>query len=274
MSDMSVEKLIISKDASSFTTIPNKVLQGLQNMEALGLWCYLASLPPSWEFYKEVIREHCNLGRDKLDQLLKLLESHNLLSISVARDEKGKFSHLSVHIKNGEEFISIENKKIKKKRPFTDLPLTDNQLLVNSSYKENINKLNIKTNKTKISPAPKVAEDRFQEFYDSYPKKKDREAAHKAWKKNKCNEIADRIIEDVKTRARLEQQWQDKQFIPYPSTYLNRKMWTDEIISSSSKKIYKPANAGSAFSSFINKSNNQNVGVTYDEHGQLTDTFG
>lgn len=72
-------------------------------------------------------------------------------------------------------------------------------------------------------------ESKFEQFYKTYPKKKAKQQAMKAWKKNKCNEIADQIIEDVENRIRNDQQWRQIQYIPHPATYLNGKRWEDEI---------------------------------------------
>lgn len=70
----------------------------------------------------------------------------------------------------------------------------------------------------------------FEMFWESYPKKRDKVAARKSWEKNKLEAIGEKIVADVLDRSQRDVQWQDKQFIPYPATYLNHQRWTDEII--------------------------------------------
>ena len=55
---MSSDKYIIKKPAGNYTILLNKVLQKLNNYEALGLYCYLFSLPDEWEF---IIRDESDV---------------------------------------------------------------------------------------------------------------------------------------------------------------------------------------------------------------------
>ena len=71
----------------------------------------------------------------------------------------------------------------------------------------------------------------FDEFWKSYPKRKSRGQAEKAWAKIKPNEqLTARIITAVQ-RATTSAEWQKDggQFIPYPASWLNAKGWEDEI---------------------------------------------
>ncbi len=103
-------------------------------------------MPSGWVFYKEQLAKHGNVGRDKINSLLKILQSHNLIQVSQIRNEKGQFSHFSLDVLDGNDFIINEITEIEK--PLTEKPLTANQSLDNSSYKENINKTNINKNKS------------------------------------------------------------------------------------------------------------------------------
>lgn len=159
---MPVEKYVVShEEESGFTKLPNKVLQGLKNAEALGLWCYLASLPPSWTFYKTEIRSHFKMGRDKLEKLLLLLKKSNLIIVTQIRGDDGQFNDWNLKIMSGKNFGEIgqicvispftdfqgtvQTQVKRDLAPFPDLPFTVNQSLVNSTYKE----IQIKKQKTK-----------------------------------------------------------------------------------------------------------------------------
>jgi hypothetical protein len=72
----------------------------------------------------------------------------------------------------------------------------------------------------------------FTQFYEIYPRKKDKQAALKAFTKLKpTQEFVSMLIEDVYKRLNSEGEWKGKEpkFIPYPASYLNGKRWEDAI---------------------------------------------
>lgn len=238
---MSVEKYIISKSEGNFTTIPNKVLQGLKNYAALGLYCYIASLPPGWEFNKQQLCKHGNIGRDKIDALIKTLEVHELVRTEQKRNKNGSFSHIELHVDDGTSF-KINNLE-KFEPPFTDLPLTANQGLVNTHYKENINKSNkdIKDIKDKRYCPSDDEPKSFEQFWSLYPRKQKRKDAAKAWLKNKLHSKADEIIMHLMKRIETEWKGKSKTYIPLPTTFLNGEGWHDEIITNENVIPIKPS---------------------------------
>lgn len=70
----------------------------------------------------------------------------------------------------------------------------------------------------------------FDAFWIAYPRKKAKGAAEKAWKKLKPSEQLAAEIIDAVSRAKTSRDWTKDggQFIPYPATYLTKKMWFDE----------------------------------------------
>lgn len=91
------------------------------------------------------------------------------------------------------------------------------------------NKNNINNNKKLSCASDDGATSRFDEFWNAYPRKRDKDKARKAWIKHNLNEKADLLLADIKKRLALDAQWMDKQFIPYPTTYMNNARWTDAI---------------------------------------------
>jgi hypothetical protein len=75
----------------------------------------------------------------------------------------------------------------------------------------------------------------FEKFWIAYPKKVARSDAEKAWAKGNCDAMAEIIIADVMVREMKHKGWQDKQYIPHASTYLNGQRWTDDIIEQTAK---------------------------------------
>lgn len=227
---MSDKKYIISKKRTNFTIIPNKVAQTLNyNLQALGLYIYLFSLPSDWEFYKSHLRKVCNLGVNKLNKLLRILESHNLVQIAQMRNDKGKFAHFEMLINDGELFkINDLTEHAQPYHGFCHAAETVTPLSAPIKNK-NTKTISFKDNKDDITCASVDArEQSFIEFWDKYPKKKDKKRARKIWEKISPENIA-LILVDIELRKAKDPQWGNMQYIPHPSTYLNDERWTDDI---------------------------------------------
>ena len=65
----------------------------------------------------------------------------------------------------------------------------------------------------------------FDDFWKTYPRKKSKGQAEKAWKRLK---IAPEIILAGLQRAIKSWEGREAQYIPYPATWLNGKGWEDE----------------------------------------------
>ena len=70
----------------------------------------------------------------------------------------------------------------------------------------------------------------FQAFYAAYPRKTARGDAWKAWQSIKPTpELAAEILTAITAQAATTYKGKDKQYIPYPATWLRAQQWTDEI---------------------------------------------
>lgn len=69
---------------------------------------------------------------------------------------------------------------------------------------------------------------RFLEFWAAYPVKKGKAEAEKQWAAKHYDQIADRIIEDVRRRIAEDRQWIEG-YAPHGSTYVNARTWEDDI---------------------------------------------
>jgi hypothetical protein len=83
------------------------------------------------------------------------------------------------------------------------------------------------TNKNPNSSAQRSAS-RFDEFYQAYPKRVGRKRALEAWQIQGLEDLAEKLISDVKRRALEDGRWLEG-FVPDPVTYLEEERWTDEI---------------------------------------------
>lgn len=111
---------------------------------------------------------------------------------------------------------------------------TNKQLTTNNNNNNNNNENNISTERKKFLLKIKKA---FDVFWTEYPKKKSKRQAEQSFEKifmeliNRPDEapnLLKRIITSVKEHIMTEQ-WQEFQYIPLPSTWLNQRRWEDEI---------------------------------------------
>lgn len=71
----------------------------------------------------------------------------------------------------------------------------------------------------------------FEAFWQTYPRKQDKQKARNAWLRNKLDKKIEMINADLIKRMTSDVQWlSGREFIPLPATYLNGERWNDEII--------------------------------------------
>ncbi len=68
----------------------------------------------------------------------------------------------------------------------------------------------------------------FDAFWEAYPKKNAKAAAQKVFNKLKVDDNLLSLMLNALEKQKLSKQWQDKQFIPHASTWLNQRRWEDE----------------------------------------------
>lgn len=97
----------------------------------------------------------------------------------------------------------------------------NNNIYAHSKNEHDKTKTKIKSKRSK-----EELEKKFIEFWDKYPKKVSKKNAKKAFMKlNPSDEQLEKIY---KALAEQSKQWKDKQFIPYPATWINGERWEDE----------------------------------------------
>lgn len=136
--------------------------------------------------------------------------------------DKGNYSYYTF----GEQYKNLISSKIE---PFIvkDRTLISSKIEQNNSSIKEINLLN--NSKENIK-------ERFNKFWEAYPKKKSKGNAELWFKKNNpSKELVEEMISKINLLKQTEQ-WEscDGKYIPYPATWLNAKGWEDEV------KINKP----------------------------------
>ena len=148
------------------------------------------------------------------------------------------------------QLIKRENNQVEKrilKLEFPTTPIDKNVLPYRQNCQDPIDKnvlynntsINTTNNTTSINNPPisptrgkgGLQENRFNQFWETYPRKIGKNTALKAWNKIKPNEeLFNQIIDSIENWKQSEQ-WQrnNGQYIPHPTTWLNRGGWEDEI---------------------------------------------
>lgn len=251
-------KQLIEKSFIRYFTAFYKLNLSADEIHALNIIC-------SFEFNNKVytgsskyLCELLNISKPKALRILKSLTEKNYL---IKENSNGyhssiykiNFSFVKSKLENSNNMLRFDNETVTicYSKQLQSVTVNSNNLLSNKNiYKNNnkniyaqseidadttLSKVDDDTSKQKKSPSNKKNDEiyiqRFDKFWEIYPKKKDKARAFKTWLKLKPNdELFNTIMTAVKEQAQSDQ-WQkdDGQYIPYPSTWLNGERWNDEI---------------------------------------------
>ncbi len=156
------------------------------------------------------LAELCDMSRRSVEGHLSILESIGLIErINRFREQGGKTS-------NGYILYLSENDTQNLRIPSVNSAHGDTQNL----RMNNLGRNNLGSNNT-------FKEKFFDEFWEAYPKKMAKGQAKKAWSKAFILDHPKEIVDAAKRYAKA-QEGKDKQFIPYPASWLNAERWKDE----------------------------------------------
>ena len=186
-----------------FTQIPNDWLRDKTiSLGAKGLLAQLLSHAPGWRISQESLARDNGVGRDAIRTLINELLEAGYLARSEARErnEKGYLG--------GYTYTTAE--------PTQDNPTQDNPL-----HKKTITKNKEIKNNERI-----YSDSQFEEFWNYYPKKVDKGAALRAFRKAAKTEDVALIINGAERYAE-DPNLPEKQFIKNPATWLNAEAWNN-----------------------------------------------
>ena len=142
---------------------------------------------------------------------------------------------------NKKQINSIDNEDVTKCNADVTLQKQASNAIEKNRVEKNRVDINKSFNKDLSAQEQKEFEETFLQFWESYPKKRGKAEAMKAWLKLKPDERLTAVIFTAVSKAKTQDaQWLKDNgiYIPDPTTYLNQKRWEDEIIS-----LAKPAQA-------------------------------
>ena len=198
-----------------FTQIPNDWLRDKTiSLGAKGLLAQLLSHAPGWRISQESLARDNGVGRDAIRTLINELLEAGYLARSEARErnEKGYLG--------GYTYTTAE--------PTQDNPTQDNPL-----HKKTITKNKEIKNNERI-----YSDSQFEEFWNHYPKKVDKGAALRAFRKAAKTEDVALIINGAEKYAK-DPNLPEKQFIKNPATWLNAEAWNNGPLPARKKTDWK-----------------------------------
>ena len=187
-----------------FAQIPNSWLRDSRlSLKAIGLLAQIMTHVPGWNMSINSLAQRNNVGRDQIRTAIQELEEFGYLTREQSRED-GKFSET-----------------IWRTSDPTEIPLSENSTTVNPTTKNTITKEDqIKNNERTYSDS------QFEEFWNLYPKKVDKGAAIRAFRKASKNHDLALVIDGAKRYAE-DPNLPEKQFIKNPATWLNAESWNN-----------------------------------------------
>jgi translation initiation factor IF-3 len=169
---------------------------------------------------------------------LDLLSRETSLSIQKVRTSLNRLKSTNeITIKSSTKGTIIQVVNYGKYQVATDKQQTTNKQLTNEQQTTN-KQLTTNKNVNNIKNEKNEKNKEFDLFWDLYDKKK----GSKAKCESKFNSLSKETKEKIfKTLPHFLKSIKDKQFLPFPSTYLNNERWNDEL-ESQVKKVYSVNN--------------------------------
>ena len=222
-------------NSGGYGTIPQNVMR---NMELDGTakliyayFCSFAGAGDSCFPSRNLICKELKMTNNTFTKYLRQLVTKGYISVEQVKD-KGKFSH-NVYTLN-----SIVSPCIKSRYTVK----TDTENTVYGEMTPNNNSI-YKNNSSSNNNSSKKGDglsDMFETFWKAYPRKVNKQAAEKAFKKLKPNEDLFKAIMAGLENHKNSKQWtrDNGQYIPHASTWLNGKRWEDELESAGNAPKY------------------------------------
>ena len=233
--------------SGGYTVLPNGILRatGL-SLTTKGLFAIILSLPETWDYTVAGLATVAGCGRDAIRSALGEMEQAGYLTRTRSHGEGGKFTGAIYNIRDQAEPLS-ENPTMVEEEPLSGKPTTVEPTLEKPSS-ENPTQLNKDiSNKDLINPhsppmgdkpqrkkrqrrsksVPAWKPERFEAFWDYYPRGEDRMGAVEEWDKLQPDDaLIDRMARAL-ARQKASEEWQRGIGVPYACRWLRKRRWED-----------------------------------------------
>ena len=208
----------------------------------IGVYCKLITSGKEFKIYNiKSLAKAIGISDEKARTTILLLEREGYIKRIPLKNENGKFNGYAYevepeplpmeersHAGTGLPENGVPRKPTTPKSGYPENTLPNNN--INNKLKDNNKQENNKNNNISI-------DEDFEIFWKLYDKKNDKVAAKRAW--NKLSK-EDRAAAIAGIKPYQEAMRFDKQFIRYPSTYLNKRTWEDDFSDYNGKSFYEP----------------------------------
>ena len=233
--------------SGGYTVLPNGILRdtGL-SLKTKGLFAIILSLPEDWDYSVAGLATVAGCGRDAIRSALGEMEQAGYLTRTRSHGEGGKFTGVIYDIRDVAVPLS-ENQTMVEEEPLSGKPTTGEPTLEKPSS-ENPTQLNKELqSKDLINPhsppegdkpqrkkrqrrpksVPTWKPERFEAFWDYYPRGEDRMGAVEEWDKLQPDDaLIDRMARAL-ARQKASEEWQRGIGIPYACRWLRKRRWED-----------------------------------------------
>lgn len=235
--------------SKEFTQIPNDLLRNPEiSGKAKSIQCILLSNKDGWKSYINGLKNFMSEGETAIRSGLGELEQHGYLKRIRYRNKETKqwvgsfwaYTDTPSHFNIEEQKQQLEEQGLemylKEENPDVENPDVGNSDVENPGLII-LNRNNIKKEKDQSSTSEnnknkyKITPPKFEKFWEMYPKKVDKGKAKTIWDRicqRKQNRPTWRELSLSLARQKKSERWQNKKFIPHPSTWLNQSRWLDD----------------------------------------------
>lgn len=233
--------------SGGYTVLPNGILRDTgMSLKTKGLFAIILSLPEDWDYSVAGLATVAGCGRDAIRSALGEMEQAGYLTRIRSHGEGGKFTGVIYNIRDQAEPLS-GNPTMAEEAPLSGFPILDEPMLAEPSS-ENPTQLNKDiSNKDLINPhsppegdkpkrkkrqrrpksEPTWKPERFEAFWDYYPRGEDRMGAVAEWDKLRPDDaLIDRMARAL-ARQMASEEWQRGIGIPYACRWLRKRRWED-----------------------------------------------
>lgn len=226
---------VIRGTKKGFTVLYNSALRDERlSLKTIGLFAVMQSFPENWEYSVTGLAVRVRAGRDTVRRCLKELEAAGYLIREQAHQENGRFGGAVYTLLSEAEPVpepEAQNEETGKSlSPLTEKPTTVKPIAGNRPQVSNHKSKKTKSKHPIAPQGAKSADCLFEEFWNAYPRKENRAAALRAWKKLAPDlELCYTMAAALEWQRETAQWNQDGgQFIPFPASWLRGRRWEDE----------------------------------------------
>ena len=203
-----------------------------------GLWCYADKEGRLEDRPKYLKAEIFPYDKIDIEKLLNLLSSPQIPE----RPQKVFIRRYTVNCRNYidiPEFLKHQSPHNTEKDSV--LPPFNGVLTVNNTLINNDTQSSGESDPISLSESKSLLKNKFEIFYKSYPKKKAKIEAEKAFSKlNPDDTLLNAMLSAIDKAKKSEDWMKDKgRYIPYPATWINAKRWLDEETESLTCRDYQ-----------------------------------